>query len=441
MTETDFKTRPWVDLNGWPYPLDALGPYFPKAQELLQVGPYNYDPAYWSTDHGRFLSFTENTLENRIWQLSPRTNFGTTHREKFRSSNDITVLLNATATDILTEASARVVEGIEVRSLHGKRVVIKAKHFVIACGGIDNPRLLLLARQHRPNGLGNDHDQVGRYFMQHPHVSAASVRFMQSKRWIKSYKDFKRGNLWLRGWIGLTDAAQEQHQALNCVAAVINRYISDSLTHSQAIGYVTLKRILLDLRRGRVPANFAAEVATMVRDTRGILVGFMRHVRDQNGGLYVMAEQAPNPDSCIRLSPDLDSMGLPKAEIDWRLLPIDKHTIRMLVQQAANEFRRLGIADVTPDEWLTTDDHTWPISLAGGQHHMGTTRMSSSPKEGVVDPDARVHGMDNLYIAGSSIFPTVGCANPTLTLLATSLKLANHLQARMAKSGETSAVA
>ena len=331
--------------------------------------------------------------------------------------------------------------GVDVRSLNGRKLTVNARILVLAAGAIDNARLLLLSRTQSPAGLGNDHDLVGRYFMQHPHVSAASLQFSGSKHWIRSYKDFRRDKLWLRARIGLSITAQKDLQVLNPVASVITRYIADSLTHAQSLGYVSMKRILLDLQHRRLPSNFSSEAMHILRDAKGIFLGFLRHLRHQDGALYIMGEQFPNPESRVTLGTDRDELGLEKVRVDWRLLPIDKQSILTLILQIKEAFNHLGIGDVIPDEWLTIDDHTWPISLAGGHHHMGTTRMSTSPRKGVVDADAKVHGIDNLYVAGSSIFPTVGCANPTLTLVATSLRLADHLEVKMMKLDEAVDVA
>ena len=431
MSRCVFEPRPWINLEGWPFSRRDLEACYERAQKMLGLGAYCYEPDHWAGDDLRFLDLDPEKLENRIWQLSPRMNFGKVYKAPFASSKTITVLLNATASEILTDDQASVVEGVEVRTLDGKSATIRARLVVLACGAIDNARLLLLSRRNAPAGLGNGHDLVGRYFMQHPHVSAASLCTTGSKTWAKGYKDFKSGELWLRTRIGLSEDAQRQHRCLNPVASLVNRYIADSLTHSQSIGYVSLKRVLLDIQHGRLPVNAASEMAKIVKDIKGIGIGLLRHLRNQNGALYIMSEQVPNPDSRVTLSRQLDPLCLEKARVDWRLLPIDKQSILALIHEIRSEFKRLGIGDVRPDDWLTLDDHTWPDSLAGGHHHMGTTRMSETSRKGVVDADARVHGTKNLYVAGSSIFPTVGCANPTLTLVATSLKLADHLRTRM----------
>lgn len=432
MSDIDFAPRPYLDLEGWPFARAALDAHYQRAQGMFEIGPFAYAPSDWAGDSFEPLALDPEKLETRIWHMSPRTNFGRVYRKELDRSIRINVILHATATEILTNDAASHVNEIELRSLDGKRATVRSKAFVLACGGIDNARLLLLSRQRRPNGLGNDHDVVGRYFMQHPHIAAASLRFSGSKSWLRSYKDFRSGDVWLRARIGLREQVMAKEGVTNPVASLVNRFITDSLTHTQSVGYVTLKRVLLDLRHGQLPANFTHEMGTVFKDVRGIALGFLRHLRDQNGAIYVMGEQYPNPESRVTLGREKDRLGQEKASVDWRLLPIDKQSIRVLIEAIRQDFARLGIADVVPDKWLTVDDETWPLSLAGGHHHMGTTRMGEDPARSVVDADARVHGIDNLYIAGSSIFPTVGSANPTLTLVATSLKLADHLVSVMA---------
>ncbi|NJO38744.1 MAG: GMC family oxidoreductase [Rhizobiales bacterium] len=432
MSACDFAPRPFIDLDGWPYARPALDPYYRQAQRLFEIGPFDYEPSTWADDGFRPLDLDPEKLETRLWQLSPRTNFGRNHREELGRSAHITVLLHATATEIRANDAATLVEGVEIRSLNGRQALVRSRITILACGAIDNARLLLLSRQRCPQGLGNHQDQVGRYFMQHPHIAAASLRFRGSKAWLRDYKDVRHGDLWLRARIGLSEAVMARERVMNPVASLVNRFITDSLTHTQSIGYVTLKRVLLDVQHGRMPANISHGIVTILKDVRGIAIGFLRHLRDQNGAVYVMGEQYPNPESRVTLSMDRDRLGQEKARVDWRLLPIDKHSIRVLIDVIRQDFARLGIAEIVPDEWLTIDDETWPQSLAGGHHHMGTTRMGDDPASSVVDAEARVHGIANLYAAGSSIFPTVGSANPTLTLVATSLKLADHLAAVMA---------
>ena len=431
MSELDFNVRPWLGLDGWPYSYADLEPFYRRAQALFEIGPFDYGSDCWLDGGHRCLWPDPTILENRIWQLSPRTNFGRTFQQQFRESRTIRILLHATATELLADEAVKCVSGVAVRSLSGKQAIVKARSYVLACGGIDNPRLLLLSRRSATNGLGNDHDLVGRYFMQHPHVGAASITFSGHRSWVKSYKDARVGGTWIRRRIGMTGEAQRRLGILNSVASIVNRFITDSLTHSQSIGYLATKRLILELARGHIPLQLPSELKKIARDLPGLSAGTWQHLRHRTGALYFMGEQFPNPESRVTLSPSPDALGLAKARVDWRLSPVDKRSIRVMVAAVNSEFRRLNLAAVEPDEWLLADDVSWPDSLNGGYHHMGTTRMGTHPRNSVVDPDARVHGIDNLYVAGSSIFPTVGCANPTLTLVATSLKLADHLKGRL----------
>ena len=144
--------------------------------------------------------------------------------------------------------------------------------------------------------------------------------------------------------------------------------------------------------------------------------------------LRVRSEQIPNPKSRVSLSDRRDSLGLNQIRLDWRMNGAERRSMRLMFQFLKSEFERLGIGEVRPSEWLESDDEEWPADLCGGPHHMGTTRMSADPKQGVVDSDCRVHGLRNLFVAGSSVFPTSGYANPTLTIIALAVRLADHLK-------------
>jgi choline dehydrogenase-like flavoprotein len=151
--------------------------------------------------------------------------------------------------------------------------------------------------------------------------------------------------------------------------------------------------------------------------------------------LMTRQEQAPNPDSRVTLSAEKDALGMPRAKLDWRMTELDKRSIRAFYQLLGTEIGRTGMGRVQIRDWLLDDDRTWPSSISGGWHHMGTTRMHADPRQGVVDVNCRVHGLGNLYVAGSSVYPTAGAANPTLTLVALSLRLSDHLKSTLAASG------
>ncbi len=134
----------------------------------------------------------------------------------------------------------------------------------------------------------------------------------------------------------------------------------------------------------------------------------------------------PNPDSRVLLGEQTDALGCRRVKLDWRLTELDKRSARRGLEILATEIGRLGIGRMKIT--LSADDTTWPDDLVGVYHHLGTTRMHDDPREGVIDRDCRVHGIDNLYIAGSSVFPTAGSGTPTMMIIAMALRLADHLR-------------
>ena len=145
-------------------------------------------------------------------------------------------------------------------------------------------------------------------------------------------------------------------------------------------------------------------------------------------GIGCVCEQVPNPDSRVMLASSRDALGLPRIKLDWRLTAQDRRSFVEHLRSLGMEFGALGIGRMLAN---VEDDDTWPVEVFGGAHHMGTTRMHDDPRQGVVDRDCRPHGTDNLYVAGSSVFPTSGASNPTLTLVALTLRLASHLRGQL----------
>jgi choline dehydrogenase-like flavoprotein len=145
--------------------------------------------------------------------------------------------------------------------------------------------------------------------------------------------------------------------------------------------------------------------------------------------MRVQAEQAPNPDSRVTLGTRRDRFGLPVARVDWRPTASDRASIRASQEAVDAALRAAGLGQV---EFMLGDEHP-PTLLEGNFHHLGATRMHPDPAMGVVDADCRVHGLRNLYVAGSSVFPTYGCSNPTLTVVALALRLADHLKKQLGR--------
>jgi choline dehydrogenase-like flavoprotein len=433
LSEWDFRERKWVSYSGWPIRYQELEPYLVRAHELCDSGPYMYGREVLQSLPFKEQAFDPDLLDlhfwhmNRYWRRS-QIRFARKFGPELRASRNVTVLLNASVTRISTHESGNWVEQVEAKTLEGKTVLIRAKRFVLACGGIENARLLLASNETNQRGLGNDYDLVGRFFMEHPHVACGSVSIEPEQNAISSYARLWRlGKSRCRPGLSLSPAAQEKNRTLNAS-------ISIDPTFDPEGTWVELQK-LRECVATRDAACLSPRAVVKALSRSREMAGHLYH-RAISGSwpegdsgrfvLFARAEQSPNPCSRITLSHDRDSLGMRRVCLDWKLADIDRKALLLISAIARAEFARLGLGRVTEADWIR--EGVWPPRIDIGPHHMGTTRMSASPRNGVVDRNAKLHSVANLYVAGSSIFPTGGHANPTLTLLATSLRLANHIR-------------
>ncbi|MCK6453097.1 MAG: GMC family oxidoreductase [Alphaproteobacteria bacterium] len=426
----DFEKRRWVPHSGWPLTRADLAPAYERAQVMCELGPCEYRPERWGDALPGLIDFESRRLVNRLWQFGPPTRFGRHYRDALNDAANVEVLLNANVVEIVVNDEATAVRKLRLRSLEGRSGAIRPRTVVVACGGIENARLLLASDRVMKNGLGNANDLVGRFFQEHPHaIFAFAVPAVPIDRLGVYYGNFaargEAGAAVFQAKPGLSEDIQRREGLLNCCIDV-------GWGYQRSPGYLKFRAVAKSLAQGRMPRDLGHAVLTMAGDLGGLAEGLYRRARDQNVFWFACSvEQAPNPDSRVTLAAERDALGLPRVRLDWRLSPLDKITARRACRLVGEEFARLGLGRMRLDDWLLADDTTWQ-DMDVRYHHMGTTRMSDDPKRGVVDRHCRVHGIDNLYVAGSSVFPTSGYANPTLTIVAMAVRLADHLTDRLA---------
>ena len=401
----DFEARPWVPASGWPIGEADLAPHYERAAEILEIEPF--DDARDAAAAG-ILPLDPARVVTRAYHFSPPVRFGVKFRAELESATSVRVLLHANATRLRANEAVTRVQRVEAATLDGPRFALAARHVVLAAGGVENARLLLLSDDEQEGGLGNGRGLVGRYFMEHPHISDA-------------------------GRVVLTDPGRD------------HGFYQVALALGVRGGRVALLHIAPQLQRERGLLN----VALLFRDhhrqglsARMDHIGHAAYRLDRLGRhevrphepspyfapIEVRLEQAPNPESRVTLAPDTDELGLRRARLAWRTLALDAETIMRALEVLALE---LGRASQGRIRIMHDPEQPWRF-VYGASHHMGTTRMAAAESAGVVDRDCRVFGLDNLYIAGSSVFPTVGVANPTFTIVALTLRLAEHLAAKAA---------
>jgi choline dehydrogenase-like flavoprotein len=415
LDEIDFKKRDWVPYSGWPIERSELDPFYARAQKNLDLGPYEYSlPYYQGKDKALIpLPFDQDVVFNKMWQFSPPTRFGTKYRDAIIKAPNVHLYTYANVCDITANENASAIKQVTVKNFAGKEHTVKAKYYICACSAMQNARLLLASNQQAPKGLGNDNDVVGRFFMEHLEIKSAEIWFPDPDPLKLYLMDF--GKTKYRAELGITAKKQEEYKILNGTASFTPLEIA-----RQEPAFIDIWT--KDRKQREKNMKDFSKKENEFKPEKGF----------RNFQLFTRVEQAPNPNSRITLDTEKDELGMRRIMLHWELTPLEKRSIRTIYeiigrQAGISEKCRVRLLEYLWDE----NDYSWPEFTGGGWHHMGTTRMGLDPKQSVVNPDCGVHGIRNLYIAGSSCYVTAGAPNPTLTLVALSIRLSDHLKKRV----------
>ena len=347
-------------------------------------------------------------------------------------AQNVQVYLGANVVELEPNDESTRIVAVHLRTLGGTTGLVRARQVVLACGGIENARLLLLSNRRQSFGLGNRSALVGRFFMQHPHATVAHL-VATNEDALVNFVPMHR-NATARSGAGIAVSKMRQEEL-----GILNGWVQVLADADKEGGFASFLEIWRAVRASSWPEDMPEKLRDVVLDINDVAGGIYYRLRDQiypgeyrlqGARLRIQAEQAPNPDSRVTLAASRDALGLRRAQVDWKLTELDRKTALRVAQLVAEEFGRHGFGRVGLEAWLQRDDGLWAEDLWGGCHHIGTTRMADDPDRGVVNRNCRMHSIDNLYIAGSSAFPTTGWANPTLTIVALALRLAEHLKQR-----------
>lgn len=410
LSAEDLEQRPWMGAGGWPISYPDLAGFEDAAKDILDLGTADFDPARAAAAAGKQLAPIvdgEAPVETVAWLLSPPTRMGAKYGKAIADSPDISCFQGVTALEIVRDEQRPVVDHVVVSTPDGTAAQVRAKAFVCALGGLENARMLLLSNRHAVNGLGNEHDLVGRYFFEHVSTPHLGTYFANGAGASGVPLDGEEVEYPVEHGAPSTDAIYPRGVAFGFR---LKRHVQYAEKLPQA-WFVTRER-LFDLEAiGQAAALLDVDAAAL------------RQIR-----IDATVEVAPNFDSRVTLGESRDRFGQRHLRLDWRIAGEDR-------RNAQRVFRRVGA-------WLGTKggvfrfgdnvmDPSWyPV---GGAHHIGTTRMAVDPRSGVVNPDLRVHGLANLFMAGSSVFPSNGFGNPTYTIVLLALRLAEHLSSEIGR--------
>jgi len=349
-----------------------------------------------------------------MWHFSPPTRFGNKYRDAVVNAKNIHLYTYANVVDITATENVASVKQVTVKNYAGKEHTVKAKKFILACCSIQNARVLLACNKQAPAGLGNDNDLVGRYFMEHVEIQSGELWLNHTDPLLFYKMD---GATKIRAELAISPQKQEELKVLNGSISLMPLAMSKHAIPSIKIWSENDPRKALD--------TFHKYSAL---DKRNYLQKLFSKGFYQSYGLFTRAEQLPNPDSRVVLSEEKDELGVPRANLHWALSPIDKKTVYNITRLLGQQIGAARLGRVKLHDYLLNDDPQLPDYTSGGWHHLGTTRMHEDPKKGVVDANCKIHGIDNMYVAGASCYTTGGAVNPTLTCVAISLRLSDHVK-------------
>ena len=464
-SEWDFVQRSWVPESGWPFAASDLAPYLDKAAAALNLGLNCYDGRLWAhlqrpqphphPDPAVLGSF--------FWQfarssLDPLDVYRAGAEFLKEAPRGCRVLTGATVLELLTNESGSKVCGALVADESGRRRTIEAQTIVLAASAIENARLLLNSRSQHAQGIGNDRDLVGRYLLDHPSARLATFQpeVIGEMAWLYGFYGFKgeKGvNLYMHG-LAPTAEVQAAEGLLNCAAYTMGvRALDDPWSAVKRIARHESENLLYDTHAIlKSPATIAKGVARLAfrsqwfpkswtqfavnqvvrfRPDMAVEEYLTRGVPHKLVGLSIEAicEQAPDRDNRIQLSDKRDRFGMPLPVAHWRIGELETRTLRHFAQLLEREFGKAGLPGLLIEPWVAEAGNAHAEVIDMG-HTAGTTRMASDPSRGVVDANCMVHGVEGLYVAGASVFPTSGHANPTLMIMAMAYRLAAHLAQR-----------
>ncbi len=475
--EVDFEKQDWIPGSGWPIGLNDIEPYYERARTLCRVKTGDWDLDTW-VDRDRYapFPFDESRVVTRVAQIVPkdRRSFGEAYREDLERAPNVTAYLDANVTEIEVDDDGTSATRVNVARLGGPTFTVAARMFVVAVGGIENPRLLLASNSRMQEGLGNEHDLVGRYFLEHPRFTAGLLMPFDSHLSNPFfYNDHEVSGVGrIESYLALSrqlQRAEELNEVQIRLEPVYSGSFEPALESDDADALRELASGISDRDIGDVGRNLRAVASDMMTWQNFVVAGspipvpypeVIGKVIDSTAGeleqmipdflgdaaavayrnvigtvplesvrLIARFNPVPNADSRVTLSKERDELGMPRAELDWQLDRSDMRSVRRTFEILAGEVGMTGIGRLKI--LVESENAPWPDDLAGGWHHMGTTRMSDDPTQGVVDSNLQIHGMSNLYVAGSSVFPTAGAGTPTMTLVALTLRLADHLERRL----------
>jgi len=431
----DFEPLSDRPFTGWPFKLEDLISFYERAYHYCELGIYRSKPALLADTEQRSRQVIDTSaFELAEFRYSPPTRFGKRFRSELTSSDRIKVYLHANVTDIVVSPNGQVVRALDVQTLTKRKLSVTADVFILCCGGIENARILLNCSHFFPSGIGNEYDLVGRFFADHLSTVGGIIVPGDSKINLEPFlwRGERDGEVPVNLVFKNSAQVVRQEKVGGCSVFLDPQYENvERLSKMESSpSFEAVRSIIRDAKHGRIAEDFGEHGCAVLDDPLSIVAAFYYRLANQLGNrgsvktvtVKLTGEQSPNPLSRVVLTENIDELGMRKAGLDWRIAPDDYDSLYKTAMTFARGIGATGFGRMRVPQREEIN------GVTGLSHHMGTTRMNNDPRQGVVDSNCLVHGLKNLFIAGSSVFPTSGRVNPTLTIVALAIRLADHLK-------------
>ncbi|MDO8879104.1 MAG: GMC family oxidoreductase [Pseudolabrys sp.] len=427
--ESVFAARDWIAGSGWPLEKKELAPYYLKAEkwEGIEYAETDVETVFKRIGLSE-ISFGDE-IDLSFSRFCPVTNFIKIHADMIRKRKNVLVYLHANACAFILDDKNGTVKGVRCKALNGRSQIIYARTFVLCMGAIENSRLLLQPTENKDIPPWNRSGLVGRFFQDHISCFVASVSNFKSllPERCFDYLSYDKHKYHLK--LKSSPSFQESSEILN-VCGTISRGGRDDL----AIAYETVR-----LLRTRRFSDVTTKRFFHLVSNAPLLIwhkwpygqrALKTYADDGELRLCVHCEQSPLSNGLIELSSERDVFGVLKAKVNWSISDLEVRSIRMFAECIKRNFESRDIADVSIYPEITEGGRAAAALFRESFHHIGGTRMAISDTQGVVDQNLRLFGTNNMYVCSSSVFPCAGFSNPTHTIIALSIRLAEYISGR-----------
>ncbi|MBS1774581.1 MAG: GMC family oxidoreductase [Bacteroidetes bacterium] len=417
-SEIDFQKRDWVAESGWPIELKDIVQYYPPANRFMNVDEGDYSNETFRTLKMKNVPVNNDLLTYHISKWAPQPNFVKLYEERLK--NQVTLVYNAAVTKIVVDSNGKAT-ALAVKNFNKQEYTIDVSCLLLATGAIEANRLLLASNDTETSGVGNSSGWVGKCYMDHPCVEVGFVATHNQYALQKAFNTHLHQGRKYSVRLSLSEQAQRKQQLLNSSTGIMFDYLEGQFDpYIEIRNYINTRKIS---SLGQVFKNATAYAIS----AKALFADKLIYKHKARARMVMMLEQEPLTSSNITLSEERDVLGMPKAKLNWQISRKSWDTVIATAGHIKNELQRLSFGNLSIHEHINPNNENWTSHLTDVCHHMGGTRMSSTKNNGVVDSNMKLWGYDNIYVCSCSVFPTVSHSNPTLTMMALCLRLADQL--------------